>query len=271
MTQTPTTASPQSPAPSGSMTLVVIAIVLALLAVVLVNIYVANERDDLAGNKIAIYHLNESVKAGDKLAHKQVERHLIPKEYADEFDQAVSKEKIDEKIAEGARFARPVQNGRLLKYEHFITDEGTGLPSVSKGMRLVALPVDSRTAPGALKPGVTVDIEAPFNVGGRIPMVYPVMEYVRVRAVGRRTVEDQREGGGRRTVRSFRTISIEVEPWQANHLSMIEKLAVGEFVLHIRGVTDTDKYPKTKTPGINSQVIKLIEAALGRPLPGHRR
>ena len=114
--------------------------------------------------------------------------------------------------------------------------------------------------PGNLQPGMFVDIEAPFSVVDGGSTVLPVMEYVRVLAVGNVSIVDQEStrGGRPRNPGSYRTISIEVEPNQATDLSMIQKIAIGDFELHLRNPADQST-PKIRAGGINPEVLRLIE------------
>ena len=268
MTQVPA----QPSAPQGNMTLVVVAVIVALVAVVLINLYLVSQGKERAEDEVSVFFLNRTVEPGDKLKWDDIDEKRIPRRYEDAFGKAVrDRNFLDNKIKGKVPVSRIIPRGSVLMFAQFTGEDGSaGLLRPHRGMRLGALPVNSRTVPGSIQPGVIVDIEAPFGVGGKIPKVLTVMERVRVKAVGTRTIDEQREEGGRRrAMRSFRTITIEIEPMEATYLSMIERLAVGEFDLHLRDTAD-DGYPKTGRPGINPQVLRLLEKALGQALPTAR-
>lgn len=267
MTQLPTASSPQR----TNVRLLAIALGLALVAVVLVNVYIGLERRGRRERSFTVFVLNRSVAPGDKLRRNDVDARLVPESFRSAFAKAVSADSLANLVGEAQRFRRPAPRGDLLAHDLFASDEQRLTPLAPRsGRRLVALGVSSRSASGALVPGTVVDIEAPFATGGRVPIVLPVMEQVKVLAVGHRTVMDDAdaEAAGRaRPLRSFRTITIEVEPWDATYLSMIDKLKVGDFELHVRNATD-QAYPKTDAPRINPEVMQLLQKGLGGPLPG---
>ena len=251
--------------PQGNVKLVFVALGVAVLAVVLVNVYIQIERSERREKQITIYRLNRSVRPGDKFKLKDVTAYQVGQSYQKAFgDAALLGEAAENK--EGDRFKRSAASGGLLTYRLF-TDPADEDPAIMprSGFRHIPISVNSRQAPGALRPGDFVDIEAPFKAGASMAQVIPIMERVRVIAVGRHTLREEAGAGQGRAVRSFRSITIEVEPQDATLISMIEKLAVGEFELHLRAPGDND-FPKIGRPGINPRVTRLLEEALGQPL-----
>lgn len=260
MSQIPSPTAPQA----GNVKLVIVAVVLAVIAVVLVNVYIALDRRGRTDKHITIYRLNQGVRSGEKFnSATDVSAELLPEKYHDAFGPGIIVGDVELKNRDGQRYLRHAPQNTVLTLSLF-TESGDmpTLPVPGTGMRQIPITVNSRKAPGILRPGSIVDIEAPFNVGGRIPLVLPVMEQVKVWAVGRQALGDTTG----RASRSYRTITIEIEPINATYMSMIEKLAVGEFELHLRDPADKT-YPKTGGPGVNPRVIDLVEKALGRPLP----
>ncbi len=266
---------PSSPTPQNSnVRLMAVAVGVGILAVILVNVYVSREREGRREREITIYRLNRSLSIGDKLKARDVDAFVIPRTYAQAFGNAVTDEPGVDKERRtvrnwlGKRLIQPAPQNSVLTYSLFSeTGSAAGQLMPKKGFRLVALPVKSRTLVGALKPGAYVDIEAPFRTGGTVPRVMPVLEFVEVLALGTRTVNDEAEATSRRRSRQFRTITIQVRPWEATYLSMIEKLAAGDFELHLRNPDDPE-YPKIKSPSINREVLNILSKAVGGRLPG---
>ena len=256
--------SPTTP-PTGNVKLVIVAFVLAVIAVILVNVYIQLDRSGRTDKLIKIYRLNVNVRPGDKFNRADVTMDQLPERYRNAFGPGLIVGDVALQNRIDQRCLRPATQNTVLTHSLF-TESGDmpTLPVPGPGLRQIPILVDSHKALGVLRPGSIVDIEAPFKVGGRIPLVLPVMEKVKVWAVGRQVLGDPARGAAT----SYRTITIEVEPWDATYLSMIEKLAEGEFELHLRDPAD-EEYPKTDGPGINPQVIKLVEEALGRALPQH--
>ncbi|NBC10779.1 MAG: Flp pilus assembly protein CpaB [Planctomycetes bacterium] len=260
MSQSPTPGVPGAPAQSQNSTrLVVIALIVALAAVILVNIYIEVARSQAAGGSIIVYRVNRSLEPGDEIAGRDLEAVEVPDKFEDTFDRAVRRNPDTgnaEKI--GETLMRPIDENDVLTYDHFIDDPQDKLISkIEPGKRLIALPVEAKILP-SVRPGMKVDIEAPFAGGGKAPEVLTVMENVQVLATGQRTIiEEQREEDGSRRRTNFDTISIQVTPEQATQLSRIQKITTGPFELHIRPADDESR-PKIPGGGINPDVLQKI-------------
>ncbi|MCE9592515.1 MAG: Flp pilus assembly protein CpaB [Planctomycetes bacterium] len=249
--------------PQGGTKLVIVAVVLALFAVVVLNLYVAQVRRAVEQDSFEVCVLTRSLMPGDKIKKEDVKTVRVPKSFKDSLNtlSAMEKADLDSRIDSMERVERPASAGSIVTFPMFQAPEGRRDldKNIKPGFRLVSLPVNSRTVPGALREGMMVDIEAPFNLGGALPVTLPVMERVHVIAVGARTVYDDTGTPGRQRVTgSYNSITLEVTPDEATDLSMIERLASGEFEIQVRNPTDTDT-PKIKTGGINPEVLDLID------------
>jgi len=251
---------PGSSGTPGSNRHVIIALVLALVAVVLVNLYVAMIKRQAHEGEFVVYKLVTSYKPGQKLSKKDVKPVNIPQRFMDSFEGAVMEESSDDHQAltalVGSRLLSPARRNQFLTHDLFTDPHLTEMDTrITPNMRLVPLPVNPRTLPGSLQPGMFVDIEAQFP-GGSLN-VLPVMERVEVFAVGSRTVRGD-ASSNRRSQRSFTSISIQVSPDDATSLEKIKKLVIGDFELHMRNPADNTT-PKIPEGGINPQVLKLID------------
>lgn len=249
---------PDSPSPSdpNSTRMVVIGVIVGIVAVILMNVYVEMVRRQARPGEFIVYRLETRAQPGDRLQERDVKAVRMPEDFKEAFSNAVDSTGLRARL--GEPFKRSATRGDVLTYDLFIDPEDNNLDRlISRDMRLVALPVNSRTLPGNLRPGMYVDIEAPFPGRGGVPNVLPIMEYVKVLAVGRQSVIDERTGEDS-VSRSFGTISIEVTPEQATQLSVIQSGAIGEFQLHLRNPADTSQ-PKIPSGGINPQVLAMID------------
>jgi Flp pilus assembly protein CpaB len=246
--------------PQSGTRLVVIAVAVAVVAVILMNVYVSMARREAREGEFIVYRLNRAVQAGDRLNERDVEAVAVPQRFRSAFANAVDADGLTTRV--GSAFERAANSSDVLTYDLFVAPEGDELDRlVGRDMRLVALQVNSSSLPGTLRPGMFVDIEAPFASQGALPNVLPVMERVKVLAVGRRSVVDQSSGSGSSrggSMGSYSTISIEVTPQQATELSMVQKIAAGDFELHLRNPGDMGT-PKIPTGGINPEVLRLVE------------
>jgi len=246
---------------SGSTTLVIVALGLALLAVVLTNIYIGMVRSQADADSITVYTLTRTVYPGEKLDDDDIEPKQFPGDFDSTFSNRVKPESLQLRIDTVIR--RTAEQGSPLTHDLFTEPEDREIDlRITPGMRLYALPVNNRTVPGNLRPGMIVDLEAPFRVGGKT-LVIPVLEQVKVMAVGRRDIADEsNEGRGRsRPITSYDTISIELTPLQATQMSMIQRMTVGDFDLHLRNPSDRET-PKIPRGGINERLLEMLPDTL---------
>lgn len=233
---------------------------LGVVAVVLMNVYVEMVRSGSRPTAITVYRLETSVLPGDTLRERDVRAVRVPEEFEDAFGDAVDETGLAARL--GQPLQRPAERGAVLTYDLFLEPEGGNLDTlIAPDMRLIALPVNPRSLPAVLRPGMFVDIEMPFRGDdtGRLPRILPVMEYVKVLAVGRQSIAEEDRGVSGRRSRTFSTISIEVTPEQATQLAQISAAAAGEFIIHLRNPGDP-RQPKIPTGGINPVVLDLVEA-----------
>jgi Flp pilus assembly protein CpaB len=254
---------------TGNARLVLVALGLALLAVVLTNLYIEYVRRQVDEKSITVYLLTRTVQPGDRISRQDVDARRFPASFKEGFDAmgAMDDPGLDIRINGREPFRRSASQGELLTYRLFEAPAEREVDKrVARGKRAYSLPVNARTAPGGLREGMYVDIEAPFHIGGAV-VVLPIMERMQVFALGTRTAFDDPDVGGRFNV-NYRNITIQVEPQEATQLSMIERLAAGEFELHLRNPADMDA-PKIPGGGINPRVIELLDRlVVDRHAPG---
>lgn len=268
------TSSPQS-APPGSAKLVIVAFAVALLAVIVLNFYIAQVKRSVDQAAFDIHVLTRSVLPGDKLKKGDVKVVRVPNSFKASMDDlgAMSEDELNIRIDSSEVIQQSAAAGDIATFRLFLSPQGRRDfdKNIKEGRRLVSLPVNSRTAPGVLREGMVVDLEAPFNTGDGIAVTLPVMERVRVVAVGTRTVYDDSVTSSRaRAGGSFNSITLEVLPEEATALSMIERIASGDFEIQIRNPSDTGT-PKIKTGSINPQVLDIISSKRREAPPAPRR
>lgn len=261
--------TPTPPPQAGSTKLVIIALVIALVVVVLTNIYIETVRRQVNETAFEVYVLTRNVQPGDTLQQRDIQAQLVPQRFKDSFDrlQVVDRQAMSLHVDQRDTIQRPARTGDLVRSQLFRTP---GLDDraleVESGKRLIALPVNSASLPGVLQQGMYVDIEAPFFTGGSQPEVLTIMERVQIIALGTHSFSEfDTDAPSRSSSRSYRTITIEVTPQEATDLAMILQLASGPFHLWIRNPNDTAR-PKLSKDGINARVLELVDRATGRPV-----
>ena len=222
----------------GSTNLVIVAIIIAVVAVILNIIYITQLKNKNTETTFVIYKLKTSVDRGDKFdANDDVIAQRIPDSLYDSFSQYVKGKSID--TYRGQRFQKPAMQGELLAADLFTqSDFESTIGKIAVGMRRVAIPINSKTAPGGLRVGAFIDIEANFSNNPAKPDIQPVMEFVKVKAVGKWGID------------------IEITPKQATMFSTIAKV-VGEFEIQLRNAGD-DERPKIPGGGINPKVKQRL-------------
>lgn len=250
MTQSPV----PLPAQPGGTRLVIVALVVALAAVVLVNLYVEMIRRQSAPRTFTVYFLETSIPAGRRLNKDDVRAEQVPLQFQGAFKNTVGEDGLASRLGEVLQ--RPAIMGQPLTADLFAVsaaerDDGT----ISTSKRRVPLRVNSRTLPGSLLPGMYVDIAAPFPSAG----VKMVMERVQVRALGQLTSAEEASavGPSRRRIGNYPTIEIDVTPDEALALSRIQQIITGDFELYLRNPADADT-PQIPSGGINPDVLQLI-------------
>ncbi|MEM8783911.1 MAG: RcpC/CpaB family pilus assembly protein [Planctomycetota bacterium] len=241
----------------GSAKLLIVAVILAVAAVVLVNLYVAASRRSVQSDEFVVFRMDVQKSPGDVLAAADTSPVRVPMSLRESFAGAVAPNAAGDAPARvGDPLTRPVEPGDILEARHFDlqTQDETRL-LIRPGMRGIAIPVQSQSLPDPIRPEMMVDIEAPFRGRGGRLRVMPVMEMVRVVAVGTTNIVDERRGSGAGS--GVSKITLEVTPQHASDLEFILSQVAGEFRVHTRNPADTER-PKIGGPGVNPEVMKLL-------------
>ena len=251
---------PTTPTGTGGAKLMIVAVLLAVVAVLLTNFYIEMIRREVTEKGFKVYKLTKPLSRDTPLEKKHVEPVAVPKKFAASFRSLNTINEIDLKIylAERAPLQRSAKEGELLTYEMFTSEGGRNLDqNIRKGKRWVSLPINSRTVPGALRPGMFVDIAGTFPTGGSLPETLPVMELVKVEALGTRVAVASENDTRRSAARRYQTLTIEVTPEEAAKLTEVQKLLEGEFDLLLRNPDDNER-PNIPNGGVNPVLVDLV-------------
>ncbi len=260
----------QGPAkqPSSGIKVVIAALAMALVAVIILSIYIQGVKDQVAAKQFTVFVLNENVSRNDPIKRKDWESYKIPD--TPEFDAAfrkgikavMSEDELIVKVKAGDRYEVDAARGSIITHVMFDKENRSKELEVEAGKVRIALPVQSKTTPGGLRPGDFVNIAAPIETGGAVPEMMVVMEIVKIKAIGTQTYT---EGGSDsdRKIRNYSTVSIDVDQATAVKLSTLEKMvrAIGEFELFI---TSQKQKISWQGGGINPDVLKHMEKMLPR-------
>ncbi|MEO0514658.1 MAG: hypothetical protein AAF086_05110 [Planctomycetota bacterium] len=244
----PTVPLPKKPGASGagsntppaSPKLVGLALLVALAAVVMVNLYILGIKKSAEEGEYQFFRLRVAKDVGQTLEIEDVQLVGIPESFRDAFRDVVEPNSQGQPLRLGDPFTRRAEIGEPLTTRMF--DDLTGDASrtlINQGFRGVSLPVVSKLLPDPLKSEMRIDILAPVRAPGGRLQIMPVMENVRVVSVGNRTIVDETSGGNRGSS-NFETLTVEVRPDEAILLEAItqEVQKTGVYTVLLRSPDD---------------------------------
>jgi pilus assembly protein CpaB len=248
-----------------------LSLVMAILAVFFVQSYVSTVEEQARknfGTEIVVVTASRDIREMETMNQTMVQMKLIPKKFLEPAAIAFEKKSESDKDAEkrmneffsnGTVVALvPLKKGEQITYNK-LTEPSmrTGLsPQIAPGRRALAIPVNETTGVSKLvKPGDRVDLIAVMQLGqskeGRIAKT--MFQDIVVLATGRavtnnvsRTVE-QDPFTGKERIRSltedssFASVTVEVEPAQAQMLALVVSNPDNQIILSLRNNDDTDR------------------------------
>ncbi len=256
--------SPMPAPPTGNTRLLLVAIGLAILAVVLVNVYI--EAIKSVGNEstFTAYILKAPIDAGEKIESDKYDEVQFPMEFRDAFRKSGfifrddQTEGIDEFL--GRTLVNDAENGQALRLDHF-RDSGRSAPRipVSLGKRVATIPVIAGFNSADLVPGTYVDLIA--NIKGESMVV---MENVRVVGVGKQNIQELDNTGGSVGTNAAK-IDIEIDPDYGVTLADITSRIIA-YELWLR--PPADKTTVWTNDRINREVLDKLNIKPRQPPAG---
>ncbi len=249
MTTLPSSKTTTPNAGESNVTLVIIAFVLAVVAVVVNIVAYKNARNEARTAVVTIYRLNKNVEVGEKFQFsKHVEAVTIPEDFKnmDIFRGATDRQTIENK--NGAPFQRSASKTTPITLSLFsAADSLLDNLKVPPGKVAATLPINSANAPGFLQEGMFIDVLATVQPEGEQAEVYKVLEQVKVARVG------NKEPG--KAVASYRSITIIVDSDERMALLYISRFIGGAkgFDIDIRNPSDRATFV-----GVNQRLLKKL-------------
>ncbi|MEM9416097.1 MAG: RcpC/CpaB family pilus assembly protein [Planctomycetota bacterium] len=262
MSQIPSSQTP--PARGGSTQLVMVAGVVAVVAVILMNVYVEMRAKANAEDTENFFRLTVDRERGDDLSLGDFEMIAIPKSYIRAFGTDAIRESPDTAgdIAGGhekRKFSVSARAGEILRDSMFIRESTNRLGiDLRPGRRLVALRVNTDNQPPNLAPDDYVDIYA--NVTRRSgTQSIVVMERVQVRLVGSQIVEAGADSSRSRNVK-YGSITIEVDRDEVAKLANLQtRIAGNEFLIVVRAGIDHTLLDGEEEGGVvRDEIMELL-------------
>ncbi len=232
-----------------------VSLLLAATAVFLVHSYTTSKEESYTktfGNMVPVVVAKKTIKEMDEITKDAIEIVNKPKNYV-EPGKTTSKEEVEGFIA-----AVNIRKGEQVTLNKVIPPGvQTGLSrQVAPGRRAIAIPVDDYNAVNRLlKPGDRVDLIATIDPPGApkgSQIARTVLQDVLVLAVGewvsttapRKTEKDEIDGKNvtvnLNITRNFNTITLEVEPYAAQQLTLLRSSGITVGVV-LRNNDDSEK------------------------------
>ena len=273
MSQLPTGSVPPPP-PVGGAKVVIAALSLGVIAVVILSFYIQSVKSQVAAQQFTVFVLERNIKPADRLNVKDWKAVSVPDKPVfrtgfEGLNAIISNNGSDEalraQITGGKQWEITAQKGAVITHAFFTRPQELADLDIEAGKVRIALPIKSNLTPGGLRPGMYVDLAAPMLTGGQIPQTMIVMQNVRIKSVGTYTLAEESTGDQSRTIRSFNSVSIDVDQDVAIALSTLEKMVkvIGQFEIFIapEGATRIpDWVPGKVNPMVLEQVRKNLPA-----------
>lgn len=245
----------------------VAAIVAALLAVILMQLYISNEIRSVTGNAFEVLQLRANVKSGDEIRESHLTQARVPAAFEKAFERALRAEERNLVINQKA--PRNMYEGEVLYAPMFKVDTAESLHNiidVRKGYELVSIPVDKDTSVGGqLQPGSYVTVRGIFE---QTPddkkedlEVVTVLNNVRVATIdgSAQVLPAARRG-------KYDRIGIELKPDQADLLlELLLKEHRNRFQITLPSQPDVDVRVE---PKINQDVVRKYLGRDADAIPG---
>ena len=246
-----------------------ISILMAVIAVFFVQSYVSSIEDSARkkfGTEVTVIVAKKDIKEMENITESHIELKSVPKTFLEpgaiSFESRGS-EDGDDRVKKGLKELSgliaivPIRKGEQVT-ENKVTLPGvrTGLsPQIAPGRRAVAVNVSETSSVGKLvKPGDRVDVITVLDLGGKDKKIAKTLfQDVVVLAVGKyvannaaRAIETDTYTGGPKVRNlsedtTFSTVTLEVEPAQAQVLALAMANGDNAINLSLRNNDDTDR------------------------------
>jgi hypothetical protein len=244
--------------PSGGV--LAVAIVAALAAVILVNLYISYARSAYETGSTWYFQVKRPVNANDPIQEANLEAVQIPKVLEGSFKQAVPATDNGRSMVVSKKVRRKLLEGEFLWKSDFDVVVGAAASSLvpPKDFVVITIPINTKALPGELlQPGTYVTFLGTYNYGtDRDPdyRTIPVMECVQVKALGGST-EIAVKG------RNYDNVQIIVPKKQEVLISDAVRVARdSRWSIDLSPLPE----PNAKPPDINQEVLNYVDAKRAR-------
>lgn len=261
MSQFPPTGNPSKSSPAGSGQLVLIGFVIALIAVILMNVYVEMRVAQSKEDTVTYFKFVSEKNPGEKIDIKDLRAIELPVTVKNAFGTSAVRENETRRGTPldgiGEVLGESVVDGQVLTYNLFRAPTTTATRDRGdEGLDEITLNIDSKKQPANLRVGDYVDIFASIPLN-RNTEYMRVMEYVKVVNLGDRV----QEAGTRSRDNKYGSITIYIDPNLTSKLFDIQKRVIGQ-TFNVTRRDPLDKRARELDAGgskeINKRVLEIL-------------
>lgn len=251
----------------GSRKLLMVSLLVGVVAVALFYVYDSIRTRTLRGRPVRVLKWTRDLSPGDEITEADITDMEVNVQEMEAVEDVI-KYTQRHLVPEGAHVNRKVSKGEFVRYNQVVgMQRATPSKGISEGMRAVTLSVDPYHTPGdLLRYNDRVDVIGLVSLKGKPARAFTLIENLRVLAVGGRSQSPDEEFGPLRGgrydpgMRTYRSITVEVQPDVAVQLADLLPRLRGKLWLVVRNPTDT-------RAEFDNKLNPKVEPALADQLP----
>jgi pilus assembly protein CpaB len=223
------------------------ALVVAVLAVILLNLYVGAVRQSYTADPVVVFQATHDVSTGKPVTVNDYREVALPRKIFQSVT-AYALTKQDLPILSSTTLRRPLKTGEIISYSHLSRTVQEGLRDmIPQGKRAVSIRVNEETAVGNfVQAGDLVDIVATL-ISSEKAVTKPLLTGVRVLAVGGEYGDTPEQTFAQRG--QYSTVTLEVTMEEAERLVFARDQMRANMTLLLRN--PKDQVETSATPVVN--------------------
>jgi len=227
----------------SSRKIMIASMIAAILAVILVNLYVGAVRSSYTRDPVVVFQATRDIPAGKPVSAKDYREIALPgKIFGSVTGYAVTRQ--DMPVLASTPLRRPLKTGDIISYSHLSRTVQEGLRDmIPEGKRAISIRVTEETSvSNFVQPGDLVDIVATLVSSERI-VTKPLLGGVRVLAVGGEYSDTSNQAFVQRG--QYATVTLEVTMEEAEKLIYARDQMKANMTLLLRNPRDQAPTPPT--------------------------
>jgi pilus assembly protein CpaB len=227
----------------ASKKVLIIALVVAIVAVISVNIYVGAIRHSYTADPVVVFQATRDIPAGKPVGAKDYREINLPRKIFESVT-AYALTKQDLPILASTALRRPLKTGDIISYSHLSRTVQEGLRDmIPQGKRAVSIRVtDETSVSNFVQPGDLVDIIATM-VSTEKAVTKPLLTGIRVLAVGGEYGDTTDQAFAQRG--QYSTVTLEVSTEEAERMIFARDQLRANMTLLLRNPKDQVELPLT--------------------------